>query len=282
MRKIGNLTSAEHAGRLQRYLAAQGIDHRVEPHANAWELWVIDEDQVPRAKEAFEAFLRSPESPQFDVRGPVPARPAPPKVSPEWGRRSPARPAGSPGVPLTILITALSASVSVATRFGAYPLLVRRLEMASSPALGLSEILHGELWRLITPIFLHFSLLHLGFNIYMFWILSGAIERIRGSRELLWITLAIAVISDLVQFVLAGPLFGGLSGVVYGLFGFIWMRSVFLPEDGFYMPRNVVTQMLIWAFLCLSGALGPIANGAHFGGLFAGMALGALPRLWRD
>ena len=65
-----------------------------------------------------------------------------------------------------------------------------------------------------------------------------------------------------------------MSGVVYGLLGYIWIRGKFDPGSGLYLHSSTVIMMLIWFFACLSGYLGQIANTAHTVGLLMGMAWG--------
>src|SRR5262249_30799680 len=77
------------------------------------------------------------------------------------------------------------------------------------------------------------------------------------------------------------PLFGGMSGVVYGLFGYVWMKSRYEPGLGLAMSPNTVFIMVGWFFLCLFGAVGAVANVAHGVGLLAGMAIGCAPQLWK-
>jgi GlpG protein len=276
MRKIGDLPSQSQAEQFHHYLAGHGIDNHIDRTASGWEVWVIDEARVQQGREALEDYLADPHAPRFKtVALAAPPSPTPVRVV----RRVPV---GNGAVPVTVLLTAASVLVTLATNFGKKPDLMNWLMLSplASPN-SLTPILQGEIWRLYTPMFLHFNAIHLAFDVYMFWILAGVIERVRGSRELLFLLLLISPVSHLTQYAIAGGSFGGLSGVVYGLFGYLWMRAKFLPGDGFYMPREVVMQLLVWAFLCLFGVLGPVANGAHFGGLFAGMILGAAPRLWR-
>ena len=146
---------------------------------------------------------------------------------------------------------------------------------------GLSDIRSGQVWRLVTPIFLHFGLLHIIFN--MMWLrdLGSIIEVRRGTLRFVFIVLAIAVVSNFAQFWMKGPHFGGMSGVVFGLFGYIWMKSRFEPESGFSMHPNIVFLMIAWFLLCTTGVAGAIANYAHGVGLAVGMALGYGPSLWR-
>ncbi|HWI58437.1 MAG TPA: rhomboid family intramembrane serine protease [Bacillota bacterium] len=70
-----------------------------------------------------------------------------------------------------------------------------------------------------------------------------------------------------------------MSGVVYGLLGYIWMRSKFDAGSGLFLHSSTVTMMLIWLVACYTGLLGPIANTAHTVGLLLGMGWGYLSSL---
>jgi len=70
-----------------------------------------------------------------------------------------------------------------------------------------------------------------------------------------------------------------MSGVVYGLLGYIWIRGKFDPASGLYLHSSTVVMMLLWLVAGFTGWLGPIANGAHLGGLVMGMAWGWLSSL---
>jgi len=75
--------------------------------------------------------------------------------------------------------------------------------------------------------------------------------------------------------------FGGLSGVIYGVFAYSWMKGRYEPRLGLSVDPGTVTLMLAWFVLCLSGATHPsVANGAHTGGLLAGLVLGRMPTRW--
>ena len=143
----------------------------------------------------------------------------------------------------------------------------------------LPEVRQGEVWRLITPIFIHMSIVHLLFN--MLWLkdLGSMIEARKGTWTLLLLVLVIGVCSNLGQDLLSGPDFGGMSGVLYGLFGFIWMRGKFDPASGLRLNQANVVMMVGWFFLCLFGIIPNVANGAHGVGLVMGMIWGAGPPL---
>ena len=140
-----------------------------------------------------------------------------------------------------------------------------------------SAIWQGQPWRLFTPMFLHFGLLHILFNLWWLKDLGTAIERVFSSRYLLTLVLCIAVFSHVLEYAMSGPrVFGGMSGVVYGLFAYIWIRGRLDPSFPYRIPQQLVTFMLIWLGLGFTGWVGPIANWVHSGGLIVGAAWGVL------
>ncbi len=145
---------------------------------------------------------------------------------------------------------------------------------------GLPELNDGQWWRLLTPIFLHFGLLHLVFNMLWLWDLGDILERFEGSRWLLFFVVVIGIASNLAQYAYAGPLFGGMSGVVYGLLGYLWLRSYLDPGFPLRPNKTVVYLMLGWFALAWTGLLGPIANMAHTIGLVAGGAMAFITVKW--
>ncbi|WKE65827.1 rhomboid family intramembrane serine protease GlpG [Gallaecimonas kandeliae] len=143
------------------------------------------------------------------------------------------------------------------------------------PSLDMVSV--GNAYRLVTPILLHFSLLHIGFNLLWWWQLGGVLEKREGSLHLLLVTLVTGFAGNLAQFLASGPNFGGLSGVVYGLFGYFWISGLLYPRRGLMLPGSLVIFMLAWLVMGFVGIGLPIANQAHLWGLIAGCALAALP-----
>jgi GlpG protein len=148
------------------------------------------------------------------------------------------------------------------------------------------DLISGQIWRPISPIFLHFGFLHIVFN--MMWLkdLGGAIEFRQSSRFLFWQVLVIGVLSNVAQFWVnydfqrglrlgPQPMFGGMSGVVFGLLGYLWIRGRRDAAYGLVLNSNTVVMMLGWLVLCFAGVVGSIANTAHAVGLLAGMMWGA-------
>ena len=143
---------------------------------------------------------------------------------------------------------------------------------------GLEAVRRGEVWRLVTPIFLHFGPLHLLGNMMWIYYLGTAIEVRRGTMWLAVLVFGSAIVSNLGQYFIEGPsFFGGMSGVVFALFGYVWMKTIYHPMDGLFIDSRNVNLMLLWFVLCTTGAVGPIANGAHGVGLVVGILLGLSP-----
>ncbi len=144
------------------------------------------------------------------------------------------------------------------------------------------QILQGQLWRLITPTFLHFSELHLIFNCLWLWLLGGHIELKQGRVTLLSLFFIIGIGANIAQYLISGPHFGGLSGVVYGLFGYVWLQGLFNPKSGLHLEKQLVLFMLVWLVLGWTNFFGllSIANTAHNVGLILGLIISFLVA-WR-
>lgn len=139
----------------------------------------------------------------------------------------------------------------------------------------LPEVLRGgQIWRLLTPMFIHYGGMHLIFNMLMLRDLGGVLERRYGEWRFVALVLGLQLVSGLTQYLVGSPFFGGMSGVLYGLFGFAWVQGRLNPVGlGFVLTQQTVLILMGWFVLCFTGFLGPIANGAHAGGLVAGAAI---------
>lgn len=182
--------------------------------------------------------------------------------------------------PVLLVLIAVSVVVYLAAWLFGRPAVYAPLFISQYIQPGLPEIGDGEAWRLVTPIFLHFSFAHLAFNALAMWVIGQPIEARQGSVVLLWLTAIIAVSSNLAQYYFDGPSFGGLSGVVYGYFGYAWIQGTFNPRFGMRLMPQMVYLLLGWFVVCWSGVLKifgmQVANVAHTGGLLSGIALAFL------
>ena len=155
---------------------------------------------------------------------------------------------------------------------------------------SVDDMTGGQWWRILTPIFLHFSLLHLVFNGLWLIEFGRRIERLQSHLRLLVVIVVTGIISNLCQYIYEPSiLFGGLSGVVYGLFGYCWLCGYWESRDtksslqGIAPPPGIAPFLLFWLLLCMSGILSlvdiHVANAAHIGGLLSGLLLALIYRL---
>ncbi len=138
----------------------------------------------------------------------------------------------------------------------------------------LPEFRQGQVWRLLTPILVHFGLLHIVFNMLWLWELGGALENRQGYGYLGSMVVVLGGFSNLAQYLYQGPKFGGMSGVVFGLLGYFWMQGRYNPRFGMALHKHIVIMMLGWFAVCWLGLVGNIANMAHTVGLLLGSAWG--------
>lgn len=176
---------------------------------------------------------------------------------------------------LTAILIALSLIVSVLSKFGTDFHQLHFL-FISEYREGLPEIFAGQLWRLFTPILIHFGILHIAFNMLWLYQLGSAIEQHQSIKRMATLVIVISVLSNIAQFIWSGPSFGGMSGVVYGLLAYIWIQGKFNPRAGVGLDQNIAIMMLIWFVICWLGLVGNIANMAHTVGLVSGAILGLL------
>jgi membrane associated rhomboid family serine protease len=136
------------------------------------------------------------------------------------------------------------------------------------------EILQGQLWRFVTPIFLHVNLLHIFVNMYSLYAIGPAVERFFGTPRFLAVYL-LSGISGVIFSVAFSPYpSAGASGSIFGLLGalaaFLYLHRELFGRFG----RLQLRQLIIVALLNLGLGLMPgIDNWGHLGGLLAGVAL---------
>ena len=130
---------------------------------------------------------------------------------------------------------------------------------------------------MISPILLHGGIIHLAFNMLWLWEFGRRIEAVQASWALLILIVVIALVSNTVQFLYGGSIyFGGMSGVVYGLFSYIWMWQLFDPAKKLALPGALVFFLLLSLLIITLMSLDFIADEAHIGGLLTGVVYGAV------
>lgn len=287
MRSIGNLPDEAQARVFSDFLIANGIRNQVEPDADAtWVVWILDEDQIATAQARIEQFRAHPDAAEFRHARSAAAKVREAAAQDQASYRRRLRTSqnlfpqlGGYGVgPLTFVLILLCVAVAIYSRLGhnipaLQPLLLADPQNANGTFLP--EVRAGQLWRLITPIFIHFGWLHLIFNMLWFYQLGSMIEARQGSLQFALLVLGTGAAPMIAQYLASGPgLVGGMSGVIYGLAGYIWMRGKHDRASGLHLDSQTIQWLLIWLVLCFTGLLGNVANMAHLAGLVIGVVWG--------
>jgi GlpG protein len=294
MRMIGHLGNEAHARLFSDYLYAQGVENEVEPDRDGrWAVWVHAEEELDHATRQLQLFLKQPGEEKYQhAQALADDRRAQQRKLDEAARkrhfdRDRLMPKRIYGIGLaTVILIALSVVLSLLfwTERDLSWLQISEYDVREGGALarlqyGLPEVREGQVWRVFTPILLHGGILHLLFN--MLWLkdLGTAYEAGRGMRRYLLFVLVIAGLSNLGQFLISGPNFVGMSGVVYALLGYLWIRGRLDPRSGFFVDQTTMLFMTIWFFACLVGIIPNVANTVHTVGLVGGLLWGYLAAL---
>lgn len=339
MRKLATLS--DNAPTFGDVLEADGIDHKLESTDAGVEVWIVNDSDRERAGALLDQWTRDPDAPAFQeaARTAETRRAADRAKARETIRRLSQvdRAQRAPVLgPVTIIVLALSIGLtllgipsvaelsnSINSLPGADNLdwaFIDDVALWNGPdgpfVPYLYSVRQGEVWRLITPVFVHVGgLFHLAFNAYWFWHFGRQIETRKGSLYLLALVVGTGIFSMLAQYTvgwalididawlagepldfgllhriyLGGPTGGGLSGVLYGLFGTILAKSTFDKFSGLGVSSSTAAILAIWLLVCFAGRpveidgvvvtqglAGNIGNIAHLSGLLAGLLWGAV------
>jgi GlpG protein len=306
MRKLRDLPSESAAARLSDALSANGIDVTVMDSAlGTYSVWVIEEQKLKEAQTLSARWLDEGDAVGFDdaARRGRSSRELSARIEErkEQKRQLIAERVAQLSRPRPVVLTwgliALCALVAWFTKLGDERSVVTAL-LIIDPRQPISQLdipLFGtqisllslswhEPWRLVTPMLVHFGAVHILFN--MLWLadLGRTIESRHGARYLALFAVFTAALSNLAQYEIAkNPVFGGMSGVVYGLLGLVWARGKFDPNATYGLSRGTAQFMLIWLLLGFVGEVATgmgvsqtagMANWCHLFGLLAGVGWG--------
>lgn len=321
MRQLVTLKDQASAQRFAAWLVTQKIEAHAEQERDGWVIWVREEDRLAAAREHLERFKLEPDNARYrsaEQQAAAMLREEQQKrekaqrntvdMSRQWGKGI-NTPRSQPLVMVFILVSII---VFALTDWGNQrgPGLLSTLQFsggrvalaANPPARTYvwKDIAGGEVWRLITPMFIHFGLMHLAFNLMAVYDFGGQIENRLKSGWFLLLVIAIAIVSNVAQVLVDSFLehpyfpevgnFGGMSGVNYGLFGYVFVRSRIMHDSTYLLRPETSLIMVIWLVLCIGrnfagenfgGGMSYVANSAHMAGMLAGMAIAYAPRLLR-
>ena len=329
MRLIGHLDSKTHAERFSAFLMTRGISSHCELEDTRWELWIRDEDQIDEATGHLEEFRANPDAPQYRAAVDEAHRLAREKekklqevksnqmqMTDRWNAPM------TRSAPLTIALIVICVAVALFTNFGSAVAgaTYQALALASltqkqavdlvgvegldpfNTQLRMGSLQRGEVWRAITPIFIHHGPIHLLFNMYWLVVFGRQIESRYSAWWLAFLVALIAIPSNISGALVPESfdgvaisnigthwtiLMGGMSGVIYGLFGYVWMKMVFDPKSGLFVSPITIAILLIWMLICMAPDFTSmtgmnIANWAHGMGLVVGLIIGYFPKLLAD
>ena len=270
MLEIGHLPNARAAQALIDYLKGQGVNCLLTPTEQGVVISVTQEADYSIAKMEYEQFIQTPNDEKY--------------LQASWdnGSTNTKFDYGAPGLqlftqfvsgagPLTLTIIAICSIIFLGFNIGFANTLFEHLSFFGAvPDSGFEQF-----WRIFTPSLIHFSAMHIIFNLLWWWYLGGKIENRLGLKPLLILLLVAGTLPNIMQYYLAGPNFGGLSGVVYAVVGYTWIMGVKRSESGIGLPPAYIGFMLLWLVFGFTDMFGlSIANGAHIGGLFVGIIQG--------
>jgi membrane associated rhomboid family serine protease len=142
------------------------------------------------------------------------------------------------------------------------------------------EINSGEVWRFITPIFLHIGLLHLAFNSYALWIVGPQVEKLYGAPRFLLLYLLTGIAGVAASYWYHPSIVSaGASGAIFGLFGVLLVFSFKYRKTipAFFSKALGKGILLTVGINLVIGFMIPqVDNSAHIGGLLAGGLLAAV------
>lgn len=303
MRKAGSISDPRAARRFGDYLLAIGVKNRVDDAEDGGGIWIYDEAELEQAQQELAQFLEDPTNAKYqrgkeaqsvraaEAREEKIAKARYIDVRTTWAR---SRTAGN--APATLLLIVACVGIYFLTDGGEpmrylmsngelHPLVrevpnaralraVQALTVASGNGHLLFDLQRGQVWRLFTPALMHGGVIHIVFNMIMLNVFGRQIESRLGVLRFLLMFLVIAAVSNVAQYLAVDFRFLGMSGVVFGLFGFLWMQSRYAPSNGFWVDRNTTLIMLVNLAMGFTGLL-HVANGVHVTGLLAGAVLGS-------
>lgn len=268
-----NVAAEENLQSLSQYLWVNNIAHRISEKAGQQIVWVATETDVELVRDAYQ---RSQDGilPEFEQQ--------PSEHESESGARQQNSTQQSGlnlalerlrEVPFVTVMIVISIVATTLLNTGIGHSVFELLRMGT-----LGFIFESwELWRLITPVFLHFDTMHLVFNMVLLWVFGRQLELYEKPSTLLVLLLLFAIIPNVAQNLLVGIRFGGMSGLVYAVLGYCWLWNRIGSQPVFAFPNAMMGLMVAWLLLGFTDiltwvGLPAMANMAHLGGLVTGLA----------
>ena len=180
--------------------------------------------------------------------------------------------------PVTLILIGVNAAVFLALEWASGPKTIDVLRTLDRfGALVHHKVWEGQYWRLVTPMFLHFGLLHFGFNMYALLVLGRIVEPFLGLRRFAVLYFASGVSGCIASLLFTKGISVGASGAIFGLLGALLAVEYMVHGTllGLLKPtRGGSVVPIILINLVLGVSISVIDNNAHMGGLAGGFAVG--------
>ncbi|OUR73153.1 hypothetical protein A9Q77_05565 [Marinomonas sp. 42_23_T18] len=269
---------------LSKTLWQQKIPHRIIQREGVDQLWLLDERHIPMTQQILNMYLGEP-----DKLAQIPINPISTKAFNlvKFTQLISLYPVNTGLVLMSILVailTGLGSQYSQLSWFSFLPIQVSGNYITTTHFNYVLE--HHQYWRLITPIFIHFSMIHIAFNLLWMWDIGRKVEKVIGSYFYLLLVLLTALLSNYLQYLSTeSPLFGGMSGVVYAIIGFAWLVPKLIPHCPSLISKPIMIFLILWLALGYSNVfeqigMGKMANTAHLIGLVCGLVCAYLYHLY--
>ena len=312
MRKLHTFEQELDANRFTAVLTVNQVEAQVlRSNDNQWDLWIIDEDALSQAGKLLGEYQSNPDSPHIQM-----ALAKAKKIQQQLKQEKAERIKQAKKIEVRtqfrdphhmmaamqrkdtltrkiILLCAIvfGASLVFQSQDGSQENFVRNALEAQ-----FQQISQGQIWRLITPVFVHgtgqeflFDFLHIFFNMYWMYWLGTRLEIQFGLKTYLGLFLIAGVASILVPLLtpetgllgirgLGGSSVVGMSGVVYGVIGFGWCKMKMKPSVGMLITPFVLMFSIGWMLFGIvsasssqgAGYISSISHLAHLVGLLTG------------
>ncbi len=269
---VAQVPLSQNLGQLSKELSRRDINHKIVADEQRQSLWLENAEYIQVVDDILAKQVKpEPNNPWFDPSAKV--RPRPQNASTNHTRGGLSRlfaqyPVVLSGIALSLLGAVLPFMIPKLGNLLLFP--------------PLYDMKSGQFWRLVTPIFLHFGAMHVVFNCLWLWVFGSRLEPYVGRLNFVTLILLTGIAGNVTQYFWSNSvLFGGMSGVNYGLMGYIWIRHKLRPHPMLELPPALFGFMFVFLILGMTGGMdwlagGGIANGAHLGGLLAGLVMGLL------
>ena len=309
MRYLAEVEGKQRAESFVAWLITKSIDTHIEAapkNPELWEVWIRDEDKLPEAKAELAAFEANSSDPKYSAaidsarqiirEKQVATQTASKNVrSVAYRGASTQLMSGSlPPLTLTLVISCVIISLlshftrpNDNSRLGHQIIdkmfFVSPIAYRNSDGDAAASLKRGEVWRMLTPIFLHGSPFHLFMNMLALIAFGRITERLVGTPRYALMILILGVLPMLLACLMprnfdGSPFTVGISGVVYGLVAYLWLLSSQRPDLGFRIPDGLVGFMLMFIVLGFAGLIPGISNWGHLGGFLVGLVLALMER----